>query len=60
VTWGAIIAGASPLVASLLGREAFSHEEQMLATAVMASLGSAVGAGIVLYGRWKARKPLGV
>ncbi|KAB0269082.1 hypothetical protein [Microvirga brassicacearum] len=58
VTWGAIIAAASPMVAPLIGR-VFSPEEQMLATAVMTGIGSAFGAGTVLYGRWKAKKPIG-
>ena len=52
VMWGAILAAAAP-VAVALGLDISWIDSETLA-----ALGAAVGAGITLYGRWKARKPL--
>lgn len=58
VTWGAIIAAASPIVGQIVGHQ-FSVEEQQLAAGVATAIGAAVGGIITLYGRWMAKKPLG-
>ncbi|MCB8819962.1 hypothetical protein LJD17_05350 [Microvirga rosea] len=58
VTWGAIIAAASPILAPIIGR-ALSPEEQALWTSVLTMVGTGIGAALTLYGRWKARRPIG-
>lgn len=57
VTWGAIIAGIVPVLASV-GVATDWLDQDTLAMGLAAG-GSAVGAVITLYGRWKAKKPLG-
>lgn len=58
VTWGAIIAAASPIVGQIVGHQ-FSDEEQQLAAGIATAIGAAIGGAITLYGRWKAKKPIG-
>ncbi|WP_062228971.1 hypothetical protein [Aureimonas frigidaquae] len=54
VTWGAIISGLAPL----LGLGAGWLDAELGATA-LASAGAAIGAGLTLYGRWRAQRPIG-
>lgn len=57
VTIGAIVSVTIPLL-GLLGvtTDVISGDEL---TSLLLAVGSAVGGAITLYGRWKARKPLG-
>lgn len=58
VTIGSYIAMAAPVVGPLIGHS-FSPEEQALITTVVAGILTIGGAGLALYGRWFAKKPLG-
>ena len=58
VTVGNYIALASTVIGPMIGRTV-SPEEQALLTAVVTGLGVVAGAALSLYGRWKAKKPLG-
>lgn len=57
VTWGALIAG----VAGVLGAFGVAFPEEMQSQVLNAVVAAAplVGAALALYGRWKARKPIG-
>lgn len=57
VTWGAIVAGLAPL-AGLFG-EALSAEHQEGVVQVLVAAGTLAGAGLALWGRWQARRPIG-
>lgn len=58
VTWGAIIAFASPLLAQIIGR-AIDPAEQAMWISILTAGGAMVGGLISWYGRWVAKKPLG-
>ena len=58
VTWGAIVAGLSPLIGLLAGHELGADERSLMVDMAMAG-GSLAGALIALHGRWVARVPLG-
>lgn len=58
VTWGAIIAALAPLLGLVLGH-AVSAEDQASLGEIAVAIGTLVGAGLTLYGRWRARAPLG-
>lgn len=58
VTIGNYVTMASALIGPLIGRT-FSPEEQALMTALITGAGVVFGAGLSLYGRWVAKKPLG-
>ncbi len=58
VTWGAIVAGLSPLIGLLAGHELGADERSLIVDMAMAG-GSLAGALIALHGRWVARAPLG-
>jgi hypothetical protein len=57
VTWGAIIAGLSPILGLVLGHTLTAEDRGTLAEIAVA-LGTLTGAGLALYGRWRARTPL--
>lgn len=57
VTIGAIVSIAVPALGAL-GVSADVVDADQL-TALLVALGSLIGGAITLYGRWKARKPLG-
>lgn len=57
VTWGAIIAVAGPLL-SVLGVSSDILDPD-LAVSISTAVVSVVGGALTLYGRWKARKPIG-
>ncbi|WP_336799470.1 hypothetical protein [Kaistia sp. MMO-174] len=58
VTWGAIIAALAPILGLLLGHS-ISSEDQATLGQVAVAIGTLAGAGLTLYGRWRARAPLG-
>ena len=57
VTWGAIVSLATPLLA-LAGWELAADDREAVVSAIVA-LGPAIGAGLTLYGRWVASRPIG-
>jgi hypothetical protein len=64
VMWGSIVAIAAPLVAPLLSwaigeTVTISDEEQDAIASALAAAGAAVGGLFAIYGRFKARKPIG-
>ncbi|WEK48511.1 MAG: hypothetical protein P0Y66_11780 [Candidatus Kaistia colombiensis] len=54
VTWGAIIAALAPILGLVLGH-AISAEDQASLGQIAVAIGTLVGAGLTLYGRWRAR-----
>jgi uncharacterized protein YcfJ len=58
VTWGSIVAIASPIVGQIVGHQ-FTAEEQAMVTATITAAGAAIGGAWALWGRWVAKKPLG-
>lgn len=58
VTWGAVVAGVSPLLGLVLGAAPTLEEQSRLAE-IGAAAGTILGAGLALYGRWLARRPIG-
>ena len=54
VTWGAIIAALAPILGLCLGH-AVSAEDQASLGEVAVAIGTLAGAGLTLYGRWRAR-----
>lgn len=57
VTWGAIISIATPVLGALGISVGWLDPD--LAVAISTAAVSLVGGVLTLYGRWKARKPLG-
>ncbi len=57
VTWGALVAGGASL-AGAFGLTLGQEDREVLAGG-LAAAGGLVGAALTLYGRWKARRPLG-
>lgn len=57
VTWGAIIAALSPILGLVFGH-ALSAEDKASLAEIAVALGTLTGAGLALYGRWRARAPL--
>ena len=57
VTWGALVAGGAS-VAGAFGLTLGQEDREVLAGG-LAAAGGLVGAALTLYGRWKARRPLG-
>ncbi|BCP52841.1 hypothetical protein K32_14580 [Kaistia sp. 32K] len=57
VTWGAIIAAAAPIVGLILGHS-LTAEDQASLGEIAVALATLTGAGLALYGRWRARTPL--
>jgi hypothetical protein len=57
VTWGAILAALSPILGLVFGHTLTSEDQASFAEIAVA-LGTLTGAGLALYGRWRARAPL--
>jgi drug/metabolite transporter (DMT)-like permease len=57
VTWGAIVSIGLPALGAL--GVATDWIDQETAISVAMAVGSAVGGLITLYGRWKAKRPIG-
>ena len=57
VTWGAIIAALSPILGLAFGLS-LSAEDRASFAEIAVALGTLTGAGLALYGRWRARTPL--
>ena len=57
VTWGALVSIGTGIGA--LTGIAVSPQDAELIIGVGVALGTAIGGGITLYGRWKAKKPIG-
>lgn len=57
VTWGAIFSGVAGLAS--IGGVTIDKEDIDTLTGIVIGLGSVIGAGVTLYGRWRARKPIG-
>ncbi|WP_040879029.1 hypothetical protein [Kaistia granuli] len=57
VTWGAIIGATAPVLGLGLGH-APSPGDQASLVEIAVAVGSLTGAGLALYGRWRARTPL--
>lgn len=60
VTWGALISIASGALA-LTGASSglISAEDMALFTEAGLAVGTVLGGGLTLYGRWRAKKPIG-
>lgn len=58
VTWGAIVSIGTGLLGAVGVATDWIDPDQAIALGL--GLGSVVGGIITLYGRWKARKPIGV
>lgn len=57
VTWGAIIAAATPAIA--LTGYALDAVDREIVVAGLTAAGAVFGAATTLYGRWKAKRPIG-
>lgn len=57
VTWGAIVSALVPILATAGVATDWIDEDTLVAGLVAG--GGAIGAAITLYGRWKAKKPIG-
>ncbi len=57
VTWGAVLTGLAS-VASAFGI-ALAPEDREVLVGILAAAGSLFGAALTLYGRWRARRPIG-
>lgn len=57
VTWGAIIAALAPILGLGLGH-AIPAEDQATLGEIAVAIGTLIGAGLTLYGRWRARAPI--
>lgn len=58
VTVGNYVALASAVIGPLIGKTV-DPDDQALITGIITGIGVAAGAAFSLYGRWKAKKPLG-
>lgn len=58
VTWGAIVSIGTGLLGAI--GVATDWLDAETAVALGMGLGSVIGGAVTLYGRWKARKPIGV
>lgn len=58
VTIGNYVALGSTIIGPLVGHQ-FDADEQATITALVTGVGVVAGAAFSLYGRWKAKKPLG-
>lgn len=58
VTIGNYVAMASAIIGPLIGKTV-EPEDQALITGIITGVGVVAGAAFSLYGRWKAKKPLG-
>lgn len=58
VTWGAIVSIGTGLLGAVGVATDWIDPDQVIALGL--GLGSVVGGLVTLYGRWKARKPIGV
>lgn len=59
VTWGVIVAGLSTIAKPLIGELPISAEQTGDIVNALATAGQAIGFGLTLYGRWRARRPIG-
>ena len=59
VTWGVIVAGLSTIAKPLVGELPISAEQTVDIVNALATAGQAFGFGLTLYGRWRARRPIG-
>lgn len=64
VMWGSIVAIAAPVVAPLLSwvigeTVVITDEEQEAIASALTAFGAAVGGLLAIYGRFRARKPIG-
>lgn len=57
VTWGAIISALAPILGLVFGH-GISAEDQASLGQIAVALGTLIGAGVTIYGRWRARAPL--
>ncbi len=59
VTWGVIIAAVATIVKPFIGELPLDEQQTADIVAALATAGQAVGFALTLYGRWKAKKPIG-
>lgn len=59
VTWGVILAAAGTLAKPFIGDLPIDESQTADIVAALATLGQVVGFVLTLYGRWKAKKPIG-
>lgn len=59
VTWGVIVAGVSTIAKPLVGELPISAEQTVDIVNALATAGQAFGFGLTLYGRWRAKRPIG-
>ena len=57
VTWGAILSGLTPLLA--LAGWTLTPDDRELVVGAVVGLAPLVAAGLGLYGRWRASRPIG-
>lgn len=57
VTWGAIISGAAGFAGAF--GFAFSPEDVDVIVGAVTAAATIIGSAVTLYGRWKAKKPIG-
>lgn len=59
VTWGVIIAAIGTMAKPLIGELPIDASQTTDIVNALATAGQAVGFALTLYGRWKAKKPIG-
>jgi len=59
VTWGVIIAALSTIAKPFIGELPLDEAQTADIVAALATAGQGVGFALTLYGRWKAKKPIG-
>ncbi|WP_058599003.1 hypothetical protein [Aureimonas ureilytica] len=59
VTWGVIVAGVCTIAKPLIGELPVTAEQTADIVSALTTAGQAIGFGLTLYGRWRARRPIG-
>lgn len=59
VTWGVILAAFFTILKPFTGTLPISEEQTADIVNALATAGQVVGFGLTLYGRWKAKRPIG-
>lgn len=59
VTWGVIIAAVSTIAKPFIGELPIDAAQTADVVNALATAGQGIGFALTLYGRWKAKKPLG-
>ena len=59
VTWGVIIAAVATIAKPFIGELPLDEQQTADIVNALATAGQGVGFALTLYGRWKAKKPIG-